>query len=63
MDKMIHLAEDAFVGMGLEPLPPAFWKHSVFEKREGGEMTCHPTAWDMGLGRYGADCKFYIKAP
>ena len=53
----MELGEDAFVGMGLMPLPASFYKNSVLEKRHDVEMTCHPTAWDMGLGRYGTDCE------
>ena len=56
----MEVAEDAFVGMGLMPLPGNFYKNSVLEKRHDVEMTCHPTAWDMGLGKYGNDCEAEI---
>ena len=42
---MARMAEDFYVSLGFEPLPPSFWQRSQFVKPTDGRATvCHPTA-------------------
>ncbi|KAL1414576.1 hypothetical protein MTO96_007361 [Rhipicephalus appendiculatus] len=51
-------ADAHYQALGFPPMPPLFWKNSVFEKPDNcTAMDCHPTAYDFGDGR-----DFRIKA-
>ena len=40
-------AEGFFVSLGFDPLPPTFWKRSLFEKPRDRDVVCHASAWDL----------------
>eukprot|EP00741_Cyanophora_paradoxa_P006013 tig00000970_g5831.t1 len=47
-ERMYRLAESFFRSIGLEALPGAFWRESMLERpRDGREVVCHASAWDM----------------
>ncbi|KAL3205135.1 hypothetical protein MRX96_040890 [Rhipicephalus microplus] len=51
-------ADAHYQALGFPPMPPLFWKNSVFETPDNfTAMDCHPTAYDFGDGR-----DFRIKA-
>ncbi|XP_046592933.1 angiotensin-converting enzyme-like [Neodiprion lecontei] len=45
--KMVKLAEDFYVSMGLPQLTSSFWENSVFERENRSEIACHGTAANM----------------
>jgi len=48
---MFQLADEFFVSIGLEPVPPSFWEKSLLVKpKDGREVVCHASAWDFFKG-------------
>jgi peptidyl-dipeptidase A len=45
--RMFHLAEEFFTSLGLKPMPPEFWHHSMLEKPLDREVACRASAWDF----------------
>jgi peptidyl-dipeptidase A len=45
--KMVKLAEQFFVSLGMDPLPKTFWERSMFTKPRDREVVCHASAWDV----------------
>ncbi len=45
--KMVEGAENFFVSLGLDKLPPSFWERSMFDKPKDREVVCHASAWDV----------------
>lgn len=45
--KMVEMAEDFFVSMGLPELPGSFYKKSLFLKPRDRDVVCHASAWPM----------------
>ncbi|KAH6929993.1 hypothetical protein HPB50_007933 [Hyalomma asiaticum] len=44
-------ADAHYEALGFPPMPPLFWKNSVFERPDNcTAMDCHPTAYDFGDG-------------
>ena len=48
--KMFQLAEDFFVGLGLDKMTDTFWSKSMRDKPEGKEVVCHASAEDFFIG-------------
>jgi len=48
---MFETGDDFYKSMGLLPLPPTFYKLSMFEKPTDREVICHPSAWDFSDGK------------
>jgi len=49
---MFELADQFFLSLGLEAVPPLFWKNSMLEKpTDGREVVCHASAWDFFDGK------------
>jgi peptidyl-dipeptidase A len=44
---MVKMAEGFFTSLGLDPLPPTFWKRSLFKRPQDREVDCHASAWDV----------------
>lgn len=47
VNRMFHLAEEFFTSLGLKPMPPEFWHHSMLEKPLDREVACRASAWDF----------------
>ncbi|XP_022085294.1 angiotensin-converting enzyme-like isoform X2 [Acanthaster planci] len=48
---MFELADDFFASLGLLRVNPAFWSNSMIVKpKDGRQVVCHPSAWDLGNG-------------
>lgn len=45
--RMFNLSEKFFTDLGLEGMPPKFYKDSMLVKPEGREVVCHASAWDF----------------
>ncbi|KAL7286356.1 hypothetical protein TKK_0019313 [Trichogramma kaykai] len=45
--RMFQLAEEFFTSMGMKPMPPEFWKSSMFEKPPNRNVKCSASAWDF----------------
>ncbi|PSN37551.1 Angiotensin-converting enzyme [Blattella germanica] len=45
--RMFQLAEEFFTSLGLKPMPPEFWHHSMLEKPLDREVVCRASAWDF----------------
>ncbi|XP_020279066.1 angiotensin-converting enzyme-like isoform X2 [Pseudomyrmex gracilis] len=45
--RMFQIAEEFFTSLGMKPMPPEFWKFSIFEKPIDREVKCTPSAWDF----------------
>jgi peptidyl-dipeptidase A len=60
--KMLEIADAFFQSLGLKKLPKAFWEKSVYVKPKGVESSCHPSAYDMCLGRFGEDYRISMCA-
>lgn len=48
--RMFQIAEEFFTSLGMKPMPPEFWKSSMFEKPIDREVSCTPSAWDFCNG-------------
>jgi peptidyl-dipeptidase A len=44
---MVRYAEQFFVSLGLDPLPPTFWERSMLVRPRDREVVCHASAWDL----------------
>ncbi|XP_033208266.1 angiotensin-converting enzyme-like isoform X2 [Belonocnema kinseyi] len=45
--RMFQIAEEFFTSLGMKPMPPEFWKSSMFFKPLETEAKCTPSAWDF----------------
>ncbi|XP_046742982.1 angiotensin-converting enzyme-like isoform X2 [Diprion similis] len=45
--RMFQIAEEFFTSMGMIPMPPEFWRMSMFEKPTNREVKCTASAWDF----------------
>lgn len=45
--RMFQIAEEFFTSLGMKPMPPEFWKFSIFEKPIDREIKCTSSAWDF----------------
>ncbi|XP_043287785.1 angiotensin-converting enzyme-like isoform X2 [Venturia canescens] len=45
--RMFQMAEEFFTSLGMKPMPPEFWRSSMFEKPIEREVKCTPSAWDF----------------
>ena len=45
--QMVRYGESFFTSLGFAPLPPTFWKRSLFVKPRDREVVCHASAWDV----------------
>lgn len=45
--RMFQMAEEFFTSMGMKPLPPEFWRHSLFDKPTDRKVQCTASAWDF----------------
>ncbi|XP_029165808.1 angiotensin-converting enzyme-like [Nylanderia fulva] len=45
--RMFQIAEEFFTSLGMKPMPPEFWKFSIFEKPIDREVNCIPSARDF----------------
>jgi len=50
-ERMFQLSDDFFKSLNLTAMPENFWRRSIFERAQGREMVCHPSAWDFCNGR------------
>ncbi|MFO0756924.1 MAG: M2 family metallopeptidase [Byssovorax sp.] len=46
---MVKIAENFFVSLGMDPLPPTFWERSLLKRPQDREVVCHASAWDVGF--------------
>lgn len=46
--KMVKLAEQFFVSLGMNSLPESFWSRSLLTRPKDREVACHASAWDVG---------------
>jgi peptidyl-dipeptidase A len=46
-EQMVRTAEQFFVSLGLDPLPPSFWERSMLVRPRDREVVCHASAWDV----------------
>ncbi|ELT90813.1 hypothetical protein CAPTEDRAFT_166512 [Capitella teleta] len=44
---IFRLSEDFFESLGLDPMPEAFWEHSMITRPTDREVVCHASAWDF----------------
>jgi peptidyl-dipeptidase A len=44
---MVRYGEGFFTSLGFPPLPPTFWKRSMFTKPRDRDVVCHASAWDV----------------
>ncbi|KAJ9595075.1 hypothetical protein L9F63_013640, partial [Diploptera punctata] len=45
--RMFQVAEEFFTSLGLKPMPPEFWHHSMLEKPLDRPVVCRASAWDF----------------
>ncbi|VEN40811.1 unnamed protein product [Callosobruchus maculatus] len=45
--RMFQMAEEFFTSLGLKPMPPEFWRHSMLERPNGRRVQCTASAWDF----------------
>ncbi|XP_011494543.1 PREDICTED: angiotensin-converting enzyme [Ceratosolen solmsi marchali] len=45
--RIFQMAEEFFTSMGMKPMPPEFWRSSVFEKPIDRDIKCSASAWDF----------------
>ncbi|XP_076285295.1 angiotensin-converting enzyme-like isoform X2 [Lasioglossum baleicum] len=45
--RMFQIAEEFFTSLGMKPMPPEFWRFSMFEKPIDREVKCTSSAWDF----------------
>ncbi|KAG7188772.1 hypothetical protein KM043_008390 [Ampulex compressa] len=45
--RMFQIAEEFFTSLGMKPMPPEFWRFSMFEKPIDREVKCTASAWDF----------------
>ena len=49
---MHKLAEDFYVSLGYNHLPPSFWEKSMLSRPTDREVVCHASAWDLNHDDY-----------
>lgn len=47
---MFQMAEEFFTSLGLKPMPPEFWRYSMFERPNERKVQCTASAWDFCNG-------------
>jgi peptidyl-dipeptidase A len=47
--KMAERAQDFYVSLGMQKLPPSYWEKSQFIKPLERQVVCHASAWDMNM--------------
>ncbi|XP_076312422.1 angiotensin-converting enzyme-like [Tachypleus tridentatus] len=50
-EKMFKVSEEFFTSLGLIPMPPEFWEHSMLTKPKDRDVVCHASAWDFYNGK------------
>ncbi|XP_072019876.1 angiotensin-converting enzyme-like [Amphiura filiformis] len=45
--RMFETADEFFTSLGLYPMPPEFWNHSMIVKPDDREVVCHASAFDF----------------
>ncbi|XP_006609675.1 angiotensin-converting enzyme-like [Apis dorsata] len=45
--RIFQIAEEFFTSLGMKPMPPEFWRFSLFEKPIDRDVKCSPSAWDF----------------
>lgn len=45
--RMFQMAEEFFTSLGMKPMPPEFWRSSMFEKPIERNVKCTASAWDF----------------
>ncbi|KAF7993377.1 hypothetical protein HCN44_007880 [Aphidius gifuensis] len=45
--RMFQMAEEFFTSLGMKPMPPEFWRSSMFEKPIDRQAKCTSSAWDF----------------
>ncbi|KAK0158218.1 hypothetical protein PV328_009250 [Microctonus aethiopoides] len=45
--RIFQMAEEFFTSLGMKPMPPEFWRYSMFEKPIDREVKCTSSAWDF----------------
>ncbi|XP_066588650.1 angiotensin-converting enzyme-like [Prorops nasuta] len=45
--RMFQIAEEFFTSLGMKPMPPEFWRFSLFEKPIDRDVKCSANAWDF----------------
>ena len=48
---MVRSAEEFYVSLGFDQLPPSFWERSQFTKPRDREVQCHASAWGLEGGK------------
>ncbi|KRT84530.1 Peptidase [Oryctes borbonicus] len=44
---MLQMAEEFYTSIGLKPLSPEFWRHSLIQKPTNRKIQCTASAWDF----------------
>ena len=47
---MFDLAEEFFVGLGMDAMTPTFWEKSMIERPADLEVVCHASAEEFFIG-------------
>ena len=47
--QMVKTGEKFYTSLGFAPLPPTFWRRSLFAKPRDRDVVCHASAWDVDL--------------
>ncbi|HET9483399.1 MAG TPA: M2 family metallopeptidase, partial [Xanthomonadales bacterium] len=47
--KMVELAQDFYVSLGMPKLPDSFWQRSMLKQPRDRDVVCHASAWPMDL--------------
>ncbi|KAL3288649.1 hypothetical protein HHI36_003082 [Cryptolaemus montrouzieri] len=45
--RIFQMSEEFFTSLGLKPMPPEFWRHSMIEKPVNRKVQCTASAWDF----------------
>lgn len=45
--KMVNMAQDFYISLGMPELPDSFWDRSLFLKPRDRDVVCHASAWNM----------------
>ena len=48
---MVRSAEEFYISLGFDQLPPSFWERSQFTKPRDREVQCHASAWGLEGGK------------
>jgi len=47
--QMASRAQDFYMSLGMQKLPPTYWTRSQFIKPRDRDVVCHASAWDMNM--------------